>query len=252
VVLSLACRIVFVASATAGLLLSASPSGAIVGGVERNDGLNHRSLMVLSSRGGVCSGIVLAQDVVLTAGHCVSGAPEHRLHYRDEDGSPVLVVPREKVVHPGFDAKAIGARRRSIDLALVLLPEPLPARFVPALLTAKRPARDMLVTVGGYGVSREGEARTTGTYRSADLQTIEPYGPSSILLWAEGRGSAGACQGDSGGPLLLGQAVVAVTAWAGGESGRACGGLTQGILVGPQRNWIDRITSDWKRTVRWE
>jgi hypothetical protein len=189
---------------------------------------------------------------VLTAGHCVSGAPEHRLHYRSEDGSPVLLVPREKVVHPGFDARAVSAGRRSIDLALVRLPEPLPARFVPALLSTRRPARDMPVTVGGYGVSQEGEARTTGTYRSADLQTIEPHGPSTILLWAEGRGSAGACLGDSGGPLQLGQAVVAVTAWAGGERGRACGGLTQGILVGPQRDWIDRITSDWRRTVRWE
>jgi hypothetical protein len=250
--LSLARRTAFVVSASVGLLLSSHPSGAIVGGSERNDGLHDRSLMVLSSRGGVCSGIVLAQDVVLTAGHCVSGAPEHRLHYRGEDGSPVLLVPREKIVHPGFDAKAIGTRRRSIDLALVRLPEPLPARFVPAMLTARRPAKDMLVTVGGYGVSREGEARTSGTYRSADLQAIEPHGPSSILLWAEGRGGAGACQGDSGGPLLLGQAVVAVTAWAGGEGGRACGGLTQGILVGPQRDWIDRITGGWRRTVRWE
>jgi len=38
-----------------------------------------------------------------------------------------------------------------------------------------------------------------------------------------------------------------VSAWIGG----ACGGLTQGVLVGPQRGWIDRVLDGWNRTARW-
>jgi hypothetical protein len=37
-----------------------------------------------------------------------------------------------------------------------------------------------------------------------------------------------------------------------GPKGRACGALTQGILLGPQRAWIDRTLAAWGRAARWE
>jgi hypothetical protein len=52
--------------------------------------------------------------------------------------------------------------------------------------------------------------------------------------------------------LAAGAAVAAVTSWSGGTGRRSCGALTQGILVGPQRAWIDRILQDWGRTAQWE
>ena len=52
--------------------------------------LARSSVMVLSSKGGVCSAVVVAPDVVLTAAHCVAGAPDHRVHWRGEAGEPVL------------------------------------------------------------------------------------------------------------------------------------------------------------------
>lgn len=227
------------------------PARAIVGGAEDQGPLSRASVMVLSSNGGVCSAVVVAPDVVLTAAHCVTGAAEHRVHFRDEAGGPILIVPAAKAVHPGYDAKAIAARRRSIDLALLRLPEPLPGRFGTAALGTAQPRAGEGVKVGGYGLSREGEAKTTGTFRIADLAVVEPYGPSSILLWSQGAGAMGACQGDSGGPMASGLAVVAVTSWSSAAKGRSCGGITQGILVGPQRNWIDRILTGWNRAARW-
>ena len=152
--------------------------------------LARASVMVLSSNGGVCSAVVLAQDVVLTAAHCVTGAAEHRVHFRDETGEPVLIVPAAKAVHPGYNAKAIETRQRSIDLALVRIPEPLPARFERATLAAAKVAENSAVVVGGYGLAREGDAKTSGTFRTASLTAVEPYGPSRILLWAEGSGTA--------------------------------------------------------------
>jgi len=231
--------------------LFATQARAIVGGTEHDGPLARASVMVLSSNGGVCSAVVVAPDVVLTAAHCVTGAAEHRVHFRDEAGEPVLITPSAKAVHPGYDAKAVEARRRSIDLALVLIPEKLPARFRTAVLGAAQPRAGEAVTVGGYGLAREGDPKTTGTFRTAALTTVEPYGASSILLWAQGKGAVGACQGDSGGPMTTGDAVVAVTSWSSPVKGRGCGGTTQGILLGPQRAWIDRTLAGWKRKAEW-
>ena len=116
--------------------LSGCGAHAIVGGAEDAGPLARSTLMVLSSRGGVCSAVVVDRDVVLTAAHCVTGADQYRVHFRDETGQPVLIAPTAKAVHPGYDPKAIEERRRSIDLALLRVPEPLPARFAESPLSA--------------------------------------------------------------------------------------------------------------------
>ena len=224
---------------------------AIVGGVEDNGPLARRSVMVLSSNGGVCSAVVVAPDVVLTAAHCVTGAAEHRVHFRDESGEPVLIEPAAKAVHPAYDAKAIEARRRSIDLALVRVPEPLPGRFETASLSLDGLGKGEAVTVAGWGLARKNDPKTTGTFRAATLKVIEPYGPSRILLWSQGVGAMGACQGDSGGPMANRDLVVAITSWSSATRGQDCGGITQGILVAPQRAWIDRTLAGWSRAARW-
>ncbi|HST94669.1 MAG TPA: trypsin-like serine protease [Microvirga sp.] len=231
--------------------MSATAAQAIVGGAEDSGPLARRSVMVLSSNGGVCSAVVVAPDVVLTAAHCVTGAAEHRVHFRDEAGQPVLIAPAAKAVHPAYDAKAIETRRRSIDLALVRVPEPLPQRFEVASLATEGLAAGETVTVGGWGLARRGDARTTGTFRTASLRVVEPYGPSRILLWSRGNGAVGACQGDSGGPMAAGEAVVAITSWSTAAQGQGCGGVTQGILVAPQRAWIDQTLASWKRSAAW-
>ncbi len=233
------------------LPLAATGAKAIVGGAEDQGPLARRSVMVLSSNGGVCSAVVVAPDVVLTAAHCVTGADEHRVHFRDGAGEPVLITPAAKAVHPGYNAKAVETRQRSIDLALVRIPEPLPERFEPATLTAAKPAKDETVTVGGYGLAREGDARTTGTFRTAPLTVTEPYGPSRILLWSKGTGAMGACQGDSGGPMASGATVAAITSWSSPAGKTSCGGITQGILLGPQKDWIDRTLQGWNRAASW-
>ena len=137
-------------------------------------------------------------------------------------------------------------RTRSIDLALLRAREPLPARFAPAALSAAMPRAGAALLLGGYGAARGNDRRSIGRYRGATLAVVEPYGQSRILVWLETPG-AGGCNGDSGGPILDGAAVVAVAAWVKG----ACGGLTQGILLGPQRDWIDRTLAGWGAGARW-
>lgn len=234
--------------------LAPGSAGAVVGGQDGEAALARGAVMVLNSRGGMCSAVVVAPDAVLTAAHCVAGPDAVRVHYRGPDGGPVLVEPAARAIHPGYEPRAVETRKRSVDLALLRTPEPLPGRFVPAALSASSAPKGEAVTVGGFGVAREGDARSTGTFRVAALRAVEPYGPARILLWAsdpDGRGR-GACEGDSGGPLFVeAGSVAAVTSWAAGAGRRGCGGVTQGVLLGPQRAWLDRTLSAWGRTASW-
>jgi Trypsin len=231
--------------------LSAAPAAAVVGGAPDNGPLSRNSVMVLGSSGGVCSAVVVAPDAVLTAAHCVAGAAEHRVHWREASGEPALVPPAATAIHPGYDPKAIAARRRSIDLALLRLASPLPARFEPATLSAAARLKGESLTLGGYSGAREGQARSTGTFRTASLAVIEPFGASRILVWAQGAPGTGVCLGDSGGPIAGESGIFAVATWSRGAGGKACGTLSQGVLVGPQRDWIDRTLAAWGRSARW-
>lgn len=245
-------RTAALAAALAGLALALGPARAVVGGTPETGPLASATLMILSSNGGACSGVVLAEDAVLTAAHCVAGAAEHRAHWRDASGAPILAAIAEIAVHPGYDAGAIEARRRSIDLALVRLAAPLPAGFRAAALVATSASAGEAIDLYGYGVAQEGDAGrlTGGTLRRARLSVVEPYGPSSILIWLAGR-AAGACHGDSGGPIVRAGAVFAVTSWTRGSNGAACGDLSQGVLVGPQRAFIDATLGRWGRGADW-
>jgi Trypsin len=245
--------------ATAVAVCVATAAAAVVGGRDEPGGLARSAVMVLGSGGNVCSGIVAAPDVVLTAAHCVTNAAQHRVHYKGANGEPVLIEPASVAVHPGFDKGAIQGRRRSVDLALVRLPAPLPAPFSAIALSATPtpPPAGTALTLGGYGVAAEGEPRTTGTFRTATLAVVEPYGQGTILVWAAdaaglGRfAGAGACQGDSGGALTAAGAVVAVSTWSTGPARKNCGLLTQGVLVAPQRAWLDRVLAGWGRAAQW-
>lgn len=232
-------------------LLGASPAFAIVGDSGRDAGLEAQSVMVLKRAGaaaGFCTAIVLSERVALTAAHCVGAPGDTKLHWRGADGAPVLADVARVATHAGFRPDAARRRERSVDLALVLAAKPLPARFAHASLSDRGSlALGERVRIGGYGVAREGDGATSGVFRTADLVIRAPL--SHLLGWAEsGDGRRlGACTGDSGAGMFdRSGAVVGVVAWSSGQGKRGCGGITQSILVGPQRDWIDRVIAGWR------
>ena len=240
---------------TAGLALS-RPALAIVGGDPAEGAVRQSLVMVLAEGGNACSGVLVAPQAVLTAGHCVPKGRQIRVYAPTSDASsPHLIAPLASAVHPGYVSNAPGTRRRSVDLALLQLPEPLPASYAPATLASgEAPGAGEAVLVAGDGLSEEGRGSSSGKPRSATLSVIEPYGRSRLLLWAvpaEGA-KAGACAGDSGGGMLTNAtALVAVIAFAEGAGNSHCGKLTQGVLVAPQRGFIDATLARWGAEARW-
>ncbi len=241
-------------AALAAWLAASSPAGAVVGASEPGDRFADHVVMVLARGGereGFCTGIVLGPHIVLTAAHCLGPTRDMAVHYRDAVGKPVLIAVAATATHPLYRANAIVTREVSIDLALVETETPIDSRFSPARLAeGEGPSVGAEAILAGFGVAHEGDAATGGTLRSARLKVRAPL--SSILLWTEDAddAGAGACGGDSGGPLFLadGETVAALVAWtSGAERGKRCGLLTQGPLLAPQREWIDKTMARWGR-----
>jgi hypothetical protein len=217
--------------------------------------LDRHLVMVLSREGarhGACTGTVVAQDVVLTAAHCVSGRKEVAIAY-SEGGSHVLQRITARATHPEF---APGARV-SIDIALVQLETPLPQRFRPlgmdrgeiahAVGTSKR--------IAGFGLSRDGVEASAGTLRSARVSVLPRLFPRFLRLGTSPTATLGdiaICTGDSGGPVLAtgseGKVVVGVV-YGREKFGTAtsCGAIAQAVRLAPQRDWIENVLKRWDR-----
>ena len=233
-------------------LCAASTSAqALVGPSQTGGPLEPKAVMLLKTTGGTsgfCTGIVVSARVILTAAHCVTAAANMRVHFRDASGAPVLKAVSAVAVHPGYVADGKQRRVVTIDMALVLAAEPLGERFAPARLSeGEAIAIGDALTLAGFGLGREGEAKSSGRFRHAPIAVRAPL--SKILLWAHDplHKGTGACTGDSGGPIfsVATGAVIAITAWADGDPRHLCGDLTQGVLVAPQRAWIAGVLRGW-------
>ena len=228
---------------TAGLQpLMPGPAFAVIGGQE-TPAMRAHLMMIVSDHGSLCSAVVIDRRTVLTAAHCVFNQGSYRLHWRDENGQPVLVEPARIVLHPDYHADAAKTRQRSIDLAVLTSKDDLPAFFVPVPMVPAAtppPAKDQPLTIAGYGLTQEHDPNSAGRIHTVTLPVITPYGQGRVLVWL-GNQRAGACGGDSGGGIFAEDGrLIALSVWSEGLGKNLCGHLTQGLLIAPQRAWITK------------
>jgi secreted trypsin-like serine protease len=215
------------------------PAQAINGGVPASSDIAAQTVMIVSTRGSICTGTVIARDLVLTAAHCV--APKSDYAVAVKGGAPRVIQVVRIALHPKFDPRQFETRVPSPDMAILKLAEPLPMNYRAAKLASDPalPKRGTLFTLAGFGFAKDGDERSLGTLRSIQLPSVGTTGGIMVRVSSGNGGVAGACTGDSGGPAFLGGEVAGVIGWTSIPAGKNSG-LTTGVtLVGLQRAWID-------------
>ncbi|MEE4540666.1 trypsin-like serine protease [Streptomyces sp. V4-01] len=195
-----------------------------------------------------CGGTLVAQNKVLTAGHCVSGADwvDNGLVVADTgvlggtDVSPVETI-RSQWLHPSYDGTAYDN-----DVALLTLDHPLNLKTLP--LASPNDAAlyqpGVQATVYGWGVtdSAPGSQNLAQTLQHLALPLNSDANCADELDGAIGGdafvaghmicGGAGGtgddttgkttCSGDSGGPLVVGGRIVGVVSWGVSDDAQDC------------------------------
>lgn len=213
-----------------------TPAGAIVGDAEIAAGTITRQLVLVRSTRGICSGTVLARDLILTAAHCVRA--NEKLEVR-ANGRRKRYAVKDTAKHPQFTTEQ-GTLPTRVDLALLKLAAPLPEDAQPALLGRRPTTAGEAVLVAGYGRHLPDSQRITGEARMATLITLDRRLGSQLMLrdpMPQERARLGACSGDSGGPAFAirdGLVMIGVVTAAPGT----CGGLTVVTPIVLHYDWI--------------
>ncbi len=193
---------------------------------------------VQDSEGHFCGGVIIDEDTIVTAAHCLEGFRARDLRIRA--GSTNLIKGRVQnrraetlVMHPRY------ARDGKADIGYIVLDRPLNlnAKRVGAieLATAADIAAVSTATVSGWGdVNNAG--RSSNRLRVAEVPLVSDSVCMRVLrthanteLCAGGTGTD-SCFGDSGGPLLVetadGPRLAGIVSW-----GLECGGTTPGVYA---------------------
>lgn len=221
--------------------LAAAPALAdpapIIGGTTTTVG-EYPSVVALEIGQGLCTGILITKDWVLTAGHCVDpsvvGEPNQamltahtRVHFNSVNinSAPGMVVnASDTIMDPMFNVNALGAH----DMGLIKLATPV-TTVAPSpvnLVAASAPIGTVLTMVG-FGTTQAGGTGGAGVEYDLRNRMVVACGSlpqgagaglsdANLLCYAQTDGK-GKCEGDSGGPsfaMINGKAtVVGVTSF---------------------------------------
>ncbi|MBV9076081.1 MAG: trypsin-like serine protease [Methylobacteriaceae bacterium] len=247
-------RIMLRLVALAGALAPAAALAVTGGEVDRDaNGLRRSVVQIESSKGELCSGAVIAQNLVLTAAHCVLQSASYRVVVVDHRFRRYAVKAVAAALHPSFVPGTTPRTQPGVDLAILKLAQPLGPEFQPLDPGASAEVGEgEYVDLAGFGLSSEakrGSARILRRTRLVSLGTMQVANRVLVVAdedrLAETTGS-GACRGDSGGPILRGAPgqyqLLGIVSWSSGAlhaaTATACGGLTAVTPVAEHESWI--------------
>jgi len=155
-----------------------------------------------------CSGTIIGNDLVLTAGHCLGGPGYASLTVyfsTDRDGSGPAIAVKQQERPDSYNTDHDG--KPWDDIALLKLAEPIPAGYhpVPTLADAQWIQNGAQLLLAGYGmnvpVAPEDGDGGTGHLRKVEQKILQAdYTKSEMLVDIHEKGS---CFGDSGGPAYI-------------------------------------------------
>jgi len=209
--------------------------GRIVGGSDAYHGEFPHQIALL--RGGVggslmCGGSLVAEDRVITAGHCCDGQSASRLGVRvgsqnlyDEDEDQADIAVSKVILHESYDDWTI-----SNDICILELADSadLSSTYISTISlpsSGEEYSDGTMCTVTGWGTTSEGGSLGR-VLQKVDVPVVsdddcrDAYGSSSVydsmICAGFPQGGKDSCQGDSGGPFMCGSQLSGIVSWGYG------------------------------------
>ena len=236
------------------LASSALAEDRVVGGTQVPRG-RWPDVVAVMMRDGVCTGTLIAPDVVLTAGHCIAGAPYE------------VIIDTIDFGRPGGErirvswARAYPNWERRYDVGVLMLDHP--ATFAkPRIVTSACTARDLLdtgrrVQIVGFGLANIDDLDINTRLHQAVVPitdptcTLDPACNPDVAPHGEfmaGGHGADSCFGDSGGPVYIdtedghGHALIGVVSRGLALPAAPCGNGGVYVRVDKVISWIQSVT----------
>jgi len=206
----IALAFVLVASCVSSVGCAASDGGeendssqeAIVGGAESLANPAVGYIMETGDPEPVCTGTLIAPNVVLTAAHCIDPKLKQSFGTGRFKSAPVIAATAK--VHPLYNKSKGGDSKH--DYAYLVLAKSVEG-IAPVAIRRTQPAATCDYAGIGYGIALKGynadkpnPKATTGARKAATSLCVAKGLPQGML--SVNRGNGAPCFGDSGGPLL--------------------------------------------------
>ncbi|XP_075168812.1 trypsin-like [Haematobia irritans] len=237
-----------------GLLPNIPLGGRIVNGVDTTIQQHPHQVSLQTNDGRhFCGGSIIAEDIILTAAHCMQVFEAHefkvRLGASKYNMGGELVAVKSFKSHDNYNPNT-----KINDVALVKLATPVResknVRYIP--LVEKTPVTGTTAVVTGWGTTCFITCDLSENLQEVEVDILDyktcassDYGYGSniketmVCAYAVDKD---ACQGDSGGPLVVNDKLVGVVSWGAGCAAPGFPGVYADIAS--VRSWIEKTSKE--------
>jgi secreted trypsin-like serine protease len=172
----------------------------------------------VKNKSSLCTGTMIADDVVLTAAHCVTDPKTIKIVFGTDPthtGAVKITKLKSFVKHKKYNPNDVVRH----DIALIQIENQKPANYKIARLPWDAPQAQSIFKIttpfkvmgygtnSGFPVKNKGDLRGSGSLRTTEL-SIAKFSPTQDVFYADQTKGHAVCSGDSGGPAFIDDETV--------------------------------------------